>query len=179
VVSGTSRGGLTESPLEVHLAQIDAGDHWLVILKKCTHCGQAVEEALTWSVWAWMKADHKRVAYKHKLCLVCLGTTLVPLYTASQEPSMTCPSCGIDTSEDMDPCYCTFIPKGLGKLQADMATCPACAVTVRLWVQDGGELLEDRDQEVGGQAPGRPPNSADYWASIGLTVAGSEAAALP
>jgi hypothetical protein len=146
------------------------GDHQPVILKKCSQCGELGKDALTWAVWAWMKADGHRVAYKQKLCVTCVATTLVPLYTASQEPSQTCPACGIDTSDDMDAVYCTFIPRGMGKLQIDAPTCPSCAVTLRTFAQTGGEPLEDRSQEMGGREMGPPSNSADYWASIGLVV---------
>jgi hypothetical protein len=150
-----------------------------VIVRKCTHCEDSTQDALTWTVWAWMKADGHRVAYKQKLCLTCVSTTLAPLYTACQEPSMTCPNCGISTEDDMDPVYATFIPKGLGKLNIEAPTCASCAVKLRMFAEKGGERLEDRDQGIGGQVPGPRSNSADYWASIGLTVAGSEAAALP
>lgn len=142
-----------------------------MILRHCTRGCEPQKEALTWTVGAWNLADGSRVAYKSKLCLTCVSTTLVPLYTACESPVMTCPRCGIDTTDDMDPVYVTFIPKGLGKLNIEAPTCAACAVALRIWLQEGAEKLPDRDIGSGGQVPGPQTTATDYWASIGLPVA--------
>lgn len=83
---------------------------------------------------------------------------------------MTCPRCGIDTSDDMDPVYVTFIPRGLGKLNIEAPTCAACAVVLRGWLQEGATAMEDREIESRGQGAAPRQTSPDYWASIGLTV---------
>jgi hypothetical protein len=124
-----------------------------------------------------MRADQRRVAYKQKLCLTCVSTTLAPLYVACQSETMTCPQCGIDTEMDMDPVYCTFIPKGLGKLSIEAPTCGPCAVILRAFAQKGGQLLEDRQPEGEGPVSGPSPMSTDYWAALGLTGAGRDAIA--
>ena len=139
-----------------------------MILKTCSMCGTAVPEALTWAVWAWNRADGVRVAYKQRLCLACVASTLAPLHVACESPVMTCPACGIDTAEDMDPVYCTFIPRGLGKLHLEAPMCAPCAAILRLKAQTGAELLEDRHlgAEDGYSAP--RPTVPEVWASLGL-----------
>lgn len=143
-----------------------------MILRRCSRGCEPQKEALTWSVGAWMRADGERVAFKQKLCLVCVSTTLAPLYTACEQPTLACPRCGIDTTDDMDPIYVTFIPKGVGKINIEAPTCAACAVTLRGWLMLGAEKLENKG--LGAEENGTAPNltSADYWASIGLPVRG-------
>jgi hypothetical protein len=139
-----------------------------VILKKCSLCGEMVPEALTWAVWAWNRVDGVRVAYKQKLCLACVASVVAPLYVACESPAMTCPMCGIDTTDDMDPVYCTFIPKSVGKLSLEAPTCAPCAAALRLKAQAGAEKLDNR--EVGAENRSEAPTStADgVWASLGL-----------
>ena len=140
-----------------------------MILKRCSMCGEDVAEALTWAVWAWMRADGQRVAYRQKLCVACMAQTVIPLHVACESPDMTCPSCGTSTREDMDPVYCTFIPRGLGKLRLEAPMCGPCAVELRNRAQKGAELLADRQPESRGQEEAPRPSTANYWASLGLS----------
>ena len=131
-------------------------------------CGDSVPEALTWAVWAWNRADGVRVAYKQKLCVACVSATVAPLYVACESPVMTCPSCGIDTSEDMDPVYCTFIPKGVGSLRIEAPLCAPCAAHLRIKAQAGAEPLEDRSLESRGQEAAPRYTATQTWEALGL-----------
>lgn len=139
-----------------------------VILKTCSACRGTQNDPLTWAVWAWNRADGQRVAYKQKLCLTCVATHLAPLWTASQNPLMTCPNCGIDTTDDCDPVYCAFIPRGLGKMNIEAPMCGSCAVSVRAFAQTGGELLEDRDPPSRGQDLAPRYGSSETWRDLGF-----------
>jgi hypothetical protein len=86
---------------------------------------------------------------------------------------MTCPGCGINTEDDMDAVYVTFIPKGQGKLQMDLPMCPSCAVPLRVWLQAGSEQLDDRSLEVRGQETAPNPRPADFWADLWKDRAGA------
>jgi hypothetical protein len=131
-------------------------------------CGESVPEGLTWATWAWNRADGVRVAYKQKLCLACVAGTVAPLYVACESPLMTCPACGIDTAEDMDPVYCTFIPKGVGMLRIEAPMCGACAAILRLKAQTGAVELEDRDLQSRGQDLAPRPTAAQTFEALGL-----------
>lgn len=139
-----------------------------MILKKCSMCGEAVPEALTWAVWAWNRADGVRVAYKQKLCVACVASVVAPLHVACESPVMTCPACGIDTSDDMDPVYCTFVPKGLGKLHLEAPMCGACAAILRVKAQAGAEYLESRGLGAEERSPAPNPPVDDVWSALGL-----------
>lgn len=141
-----------------------------MIVRTCTQCRSTQKEALFWAVGAWNRADGVRVAYKHKLCLLCVTTKVVPIQNHSDNAGMTCPNCGIDTSEDYDAVYLTWIPKGVGKLHAEAPFCNACAANFRLWWQQGGELLEDRDIDSRAADVGRTMTADQVLAGLGLTL---------
>jgi hypothetical protein len=142
-----------------------------VILKYCSQCGESQKEPLTWTVWAWNRADGVRVAYKQKLCLTCVSTVVAPLYVASENPLMVCPRCGIDTKEDCDPIYCAFIPRGLGKMNIEAPTCGPCAVHLRNFAQTGAEYLEDRNTSSRGQDLAPRYGGLETWVALGLLPA--------
>lgn len=139
-----------------------------MILKTCSACGEKQADPLTWTVWAWNRSDGVRVAYKQKLCLTCVATKVAPLYVSCEQPDMTCPGCGIDTSDDYDAVYCAFIPRGLGKMNIDAPFCPACAVNIRVFAQTGSEELEDRGIPSRGQDLAPRYGSEETWAALGL-----------
>jgi hypothetical protein len=139
-----------------------------VILKTCSACRSTQTDPLTWTVWAWNRADGVRVAYKQKLCLACVATHLAPLYVASESPEQNCPNCHIDTSDDMDPVYCAFIPRGIGQLRIEAPMCPSCAAIVRVFAQQGAELLADREIPSRGQETAPRYGSSETWAALGL-----------
>lgn len=140
-----------------------------MILRKCSSCGMAVREALTWTSWAWTNEDGVRVAYLQKLCLTCVATTVAPLYVACESPEMRCPNCGIDTSEDYSALYCTFIPKGLGKLHLEAPMCGACQLHVRAKALVGAKRLEDREYQVRGLDDAPHPSAAETLRALGLS----------
>jgi len=135
-------------------------------------CGEAVRERLTWAVWAWNRADGQRVAYKQKLCMACVAEAIAPIYVACEKSELTCPACGIDTADDFDAVYCTFIPRGAGKMQLEAPMCGPCAVVLRQRAMEGAERMEDREVGVRGQetAPNLDPSSP--WAALGLVPHG-------
>lgn len=139
-----------------------------MILKTCSACKSTQKEPLTWAVWAWNRADGVRVAYKQKLCLTCVATHLAPLYVACESPEQSCPNCHIDTSEDMDPVYCAFIPRGLGKMNIEAPMCASCAAILRVFAQTGAEFLEDRESSSRGQDLAPRYGSLETWEALGL-----------
>jgi hypothetical protein len=143
-----------------------------VILKKCSLCSEMVAEGLTQATWAWNRADGVRVAYRQKLCLACTASVVVPLHVACESPVMTCPACGIDTADDMDPVYCTFFPRGLGRMHLEAPMCAVCAAHLRIKAQTGAELLEDRGLGAEDRSQAPRPNGASVWEALGLRSAG-------
>ena len=81
---------------------------------------------------------------------------------------MTCPNCGIDTAQDMDPVYCTFIPKGVGKMRLEAPMCAPCAAILRIFAQTGADLLEDRDPVEGARFTAPSTDAASVWAQLGI-----------
>lgn len=141
-----------------------------MILRHCCRGCEPQKEPLTWAVWAWNRADGVRVAYKQKLCLACVASVLAPLYVACESPESKCPGCGIDTSDDMDPVYLSFIPKGIGLIRAEAPFCPSCAAIRRIWAQEGAEYLEDRDRGAQEQNLAPRYGSLETWRALGLPV---------
>ena len=141
-----------------------------MIIKRCTRCSDQATEPLFWVSVAWNRQDGERVAYKHSLCLTCVASKVVPIHTASELPTMTCPACGIDTSDDMDAIYITWIPKGVGKLRADAPFCGACAASYRVWFMEGAEKLEDRESSSRGQEAAPRYSAAQTLAALGIDV---------
>lgn len=139
----------------------------LVIIRKCSSCQEPSPEGLTWTVGAWNLSDGSRVAYKHKLGLECLAARIVPLSVACESPVMTCPSCGIDTAEDYDAVYVTWIPRGVGPQKIDAPFCGACAALFRIWFQEGAERLEDREISSRGQDTAPRPSSLQVLEALG------------
>jgi len=119
----------------------------------------------------WPEGSQQRKAYRLKLCQTCYMSVLWPLHTGSWDGfSLTCPSCGIGTSENMLPTFLTAFLPGYGKVALEMPMCPKDADSLRAFATAGGELLPDR---VGGQDPDSGPQqgkeAAPQWASLGIT----------
>jgi hypothetical protein len=87
---------------------------------------------------------------------------------------MTCPSCGIDTTDDCDPVYIAWIPKGVGKLNTECAFCPSCAAIYRIFAQEGAEKLEDRETTSRGQDLAPRYSAAQTLAALGIKLDASE-----
>lgn len=143
-----------------------------MIVKTCTQCSGTQREPLFWTVAAWQRADGVRVAYKHKLCLACVSAKIAPLQVHSDNNSMTCPSCGIDTAQDYDAVYVSWIPKGVGQLTAECPFCGVCAAHFRLWFQAGSEELEDRNRTIEGRPDAPQYDAAKTLAALGIAPRG-------
>lgn len=140
----------------------------VAIVRTCSLCRDAQKEPLFWTVSAWNAADGSRVAYKHKLCLTCVAAKIAPLQVHSDNEGMTCPACGIDTSDDFDAVYINWIPKGVGMLTAEAPFCNGCAARFRLWFEAGGERLEDREVTSRGQEAAPRYDASRVLASLGI-----------
>jgi hypothetical protein len=97
-----------------------------------------------------------------------MATTVIPLHVASESADLTCPACGGDSSTDLDGLYCTFFPRGVGRMSMELATDAACAAQLRIRAQQGAVKLENRDPQSGGQETGHQNTSSVDWAALGL-----------
>jgi len=141
-----------------------------VSLIPCDSCGTRPPEKLAQTTTAWYTADGQRTAWRQRLCTACFCSNVLPLdKDLDFVAGLTCPSCGISTDNDMDPCYITAYVPGSGKISLEIPTCAACAVNVRARAQKGGQKLEDRRVEgPGGSSPSTLPAREAYWANIGI-----------
>lgn len=139
-----------------------------MIVKTCSRCKETQHNSLTWTTCAWVRADHVRVAYKHMLCDTCIVAKIAPVHTGSESPEMHCPNCGIDTAEDFDAIYVTFIPRGFGKFRADAPFCAPCAAHFRIWFIEGATELEDRNQGLEAVHQASRPTAQETLAALGL-----------
>lgn len=142
-------------------------DRLTMIPKICDLCGQQHLEKPASMYWAWTNADGRRRAWKQKLCLECVRTTVVPLIVASEQPVLLCPSCGIGTADDYDAVYLTYCLPGQPQGQCEMPLCPAHAVAVRTNALTGSRELPDREASSGGPQLA-PPNATAMWDQLGL-----------
>jgi hypothetical protein len=139
-----------------------------VSLIPCDRCAERGPGKLTNCTWAWYRSDGERAAWRQRLCLTCVATLLAPLYQKTAEWSLTCPACGVDTAEDLDPVYCTFYPDGAGKMILEAPTCPSCAARIRVEAQKGARKLEAVDASFGGQVPSPQTSATATWESLGI-----------
>ena len=133
-------------------------------LYPCSACGERTPGKLAQTTWAWWRADNARVAFRQRLCTACFAMTVAPLEVNTREFEQTCPACGIDTTQDMDPVYCTTFVPNVGRVRLEMPTCAPCAVELRNRAQKGAVRLEDRSDP----AEGRGPQTDDAWAGLGI-----------
>lgn len=136
------------------------------ILVPCSFCGAREKGKNAWLSWSWNRADGVRVAYKQRLCQTCVQTNLGGLLVDAQEEPLSCPVCHMDTTDTMDPTFCTYILPNWGKEQAEFATCGPCAVEVRLRAQHGAELQPDRESRV--EAAASTQTATSVWDALGL-----------
>lgn len=135
----------------------------------CSHCRLRPEEKLSQVTWAWNPRPGERLAYRQRLCVSCFCTDVLALDKPFEpDGRVTCPACGIDTEDDMEPVYATAYVPGSGKITFEFPLCPAHAVDVRVRAQSNALLLPERDPESRGLAPRlAPPVSA--WDKLGIT----------
>lgn len=138
-------------------------------LQRCSYCETRPDDKLSQVTWAWLLSNRQRTAYRQKLCPMCVATNLLAVDKGiAAGERLTCPSCGIDTEDDMDPVYATAYFPGYGKERYEMPFCGACAVEIRSRAQKNAEHLEDREMGSRGQAPGNAPSPATVWEALGL-----------
>lgn len=138
------------------------------VLIPCSLCGSREPGALTQTTWAWYLADQTRVAYRQRLCVTCMASTVIPLHVASEAGTLTCPACGSSSIDDLDGMYCTFFPRGVGRMSMELATDASCAAQLRIRAQQGAVKLENREPQFGGQDTGHQTTSSVDWAALGL-----------
>ena len=118
-----------------------------MVLVRCTGCLERNQPKYAQVTFSWRRADNVRVAYRARLCNGCWAQQVAPLdrvYDGTDR--LTCPNCGIDTEDDMDPIYTTsFLPE-YGKFTTESPFCASCAAIYRIWVLDHAELLSDTVQ---------------------------------
>lgn len=114
----------------------------------CSYCGQRVPGRLASIYSAWFLADGSRTAWKQRACAPCVTQQLRSLlaHAADDSSAVTaCPACGSDALQDLDPIYLTvYLPKQEPREFA-LTTDGACAVSLRLRLQERAERLPDRD----------------------------------
>lgn len=137
---------------------------------KCSMCRhKRLGEKLSSAYWAWFRSDGERVAWKLRYCLGCAQESL-PLVGAAfraaeqSEDVSSCLSCGTDTSQDLDPIYCTLYLPGKEPMELELALCGACAAKSRIPITDNGERLPDRQGSMRG-----PSSSVTAWDALGLS----------
>lgn len=131
----------------------------------CSYCGQRVPGRLASIYSAWFLADGSRTAWKQRACAPCVQRELRSLlaHAADESSAATaCPACGSNASETLDPIYLSvYLPKQDPREFA-LTTCAACAVMLRLRLQEQAQRLPDRDAAAA-NASGR--SVTDEWSS--------------
>ena len=134
----------------------------------CDFCGKRVPEKLCQATWAWYQANGDRVAWRQRLCTACYCTNVLPLNLPMDFEALKCPSCGISTEHDMDPCYATVFVPGGGREQFEFPTCAPCAVEIRNRAQHGASRLEGGERRGAGPGPSTPTTRESYWSGLGI-----------
>lgn len=131
----------------------------------CSGCGNRQNNKMASLYWAWNRADGVRTAWKQKLCVDCTLERLASLLEHSQDSNSdvtTCPSCGTDSSNELDPIYLTlYVPKR-ERTDWGFTTCAACAAQIRVLVQKHATRLADR------QEASSSDSSVSAWDALGL-----------
>lgn len=131
----------------------------------CSVCKTRNAGKLASAYWAWFRADGVRTAWKQRLCVECAQRELKQLLASATTSSLDvcrCPSCGADSSSDLDPIYLTiYVPKQEPS-EWSLTTCASCAARVRITAQNGAEKLPDR------QVSSSLPSATSPWDSLGI-----------
>jgi hypothetical protein len=137
---------------------------------KCSVCRhKRMGEKLSSAYWAWFNAAGERTAWKMRYCLDCARMQLPVLSTAfshaeESDDVSACLACGSDTSEDLDPIYCTLYLPGKEPMEFELPLDGACAAKLRIPITDHGERLPDRQGSMRG-----PSSSVTAWDALGLS----------
>ena len=139
------------------------------LVKPCSLCRERKPGKDSNVTYAWYRADQKRVAHRATLCIACFVAEVAPYGEGARSQLLMCPSCGTDSSDDLDANYITVYLPGQGKLAWELATCGSCAAKMRIGWLAYAEQLPDRPQGMfGGQDPGPQTETGDPWAALGL-----------
>lgn len=136
-------------------------------LVRCNGCSERPSEKMSQVTFAWRRADGVRTARRARLCTACFASKVAPLsIDYSGSTSLTCPSCGIDTEEDMDAVYTTSYIGGYGEFRTESPFCGPCAAQYRIWVCDHSWELEDQLGATGG--PQQHPSAEEILRAMGI-----------
>lgn len=139
-------------------------------LYPCSVCHTRGPGKLASVTTAWNRADGTRAAWRQRLCTACFATVILAMPEQAYDAPLTCPACGIGTADDMAPIFCTVFIPSQGRFDYEWPFCPPCAASWQLSVQEGGTLLEDRRDPLGGLDPGPPTDSpastAAPWSEV-------------
>ena len=136
-------------------------------LLPCSACGQRKPGKFAVAYWAWFDSLGDRQAWKARYCLddaaeelrLCSGG-FSPL--ADPQSVFACSSCGIDTTGDQEPVYCTLYLPRQEAMEVSIPLCGACAVKLRTRIMSISTRLENRDIAQ------RKDSSLDAWAALGI-----------
>jgi len=133
----------------------------------CARHGTKAIGKLATMYWAWNLNDGSRRAYRQRICADCFREWPGPLLAAAigTEDALICPSCGNPTVDDMDPVYCTYFLPKMPKGQAEMPTCPRCAVDIRTQAMVRADPLEDRESSSVAAATDQR-SAAGVWGDV-------------
>lgn len=116
-------------------------------LKPCSVHGTKVGGKLAVMYAAWFNGTGERVCYKLRLCAHCytqLMGSLVAHPLAESSQLVVCPTCGTDSSTDLDGLYLTlYVPKR-DATELALTTCSSCAVSWHASFAENGELQPNR-----------------------------------
>ncbi len=138
-------------------------------LLPCSVCKQRKPGKLASAYWAWFDSEGNRQAWKARYCLADAAEELGQLLRSSSggednESLFSCASCGIDTTEDQEPVYCTLFLPGQEQTEHSIPLCGACAASFRTRIMSTAMRLENRDV-LASRA-----SQNDAWAALGITA---------
>jgi hypothetical protein len=135
-------------------------------LVKCAACNERCGDRPVGVYWRWMRADGVWKHYYHRICVGCFAAKVLPLDQSYDDGRrLTCPACGVDTEDDYDGIYTTSFPGKGPQLSTESPFCDACAVPIRVWVQ---EHARDTDDDVGAPGPRHEaPSSRETLRDLG------------
>jgi len=140
-------------------------------LVRCNGCSERPSDKMTQVTWAWRRTDGVRIAFRGRLCAACFTTKVAPLAISYEGvETLTCPSCGIVTEDDMDAVFTTSYIPGYGEFKTESPFCGACAAQYRIWIQEHSWQLEDQRGATGG--PSTHPSADEVLRSMGIEPRG-------
>lgn len=133
----------------------------------CSYCGERRGPKLATAYWAWFRADGVRTCWKVFYCVDDASNWLTKQLsngssTAENAPMSACLQCGTDTTQDLDPVFCTLYLPGLERQDFDIPLCGHCAAVLRSDITSRG-IHQPNRQEAQTLEP-----VATSWAALGL-----------